>query len=199
MPDGSPRTPYRGKGGRGRGRTGWMEREGGRRRRRRDGGREAQPDGSVARASERAGAFIHLPDCPKRPRRYTLVRVRRPILQRILANIFATRRLGRFFYCGICSPLFKLDNFTFLSIFQAIKWPNMRARCTVEANHPINDRFRKCYLFAMWFALGQSTKLQMSKLFQIRCKIFAICICSSVLTVPLDSALVENQKVNVTI
>ena len=124
MPDGSPRTPYRGKGGRGRGRTGWMEREGGRRRRRRDGGREAQPDGSVARASERAGAFIHLPDCPKRPRRYTLVRVRRPILQRILANIFATRRLGRFFYSGICSPLFELDNFTFLSIFQAIKWPN---------------------------------------------------------------------------
>ena len=49
-----------------------------------EGGREGGPARRIRSAGERAGAFIHLPDCPKRPRRYTLVRVRRPILQRIL-------------------------------------------------------------------------------------------------------------------
>ena len=57
---------------------GLAEREGGRRT------KEGGPARRIRSAGERAGAFIHLPDCPKRPRRYTLVRVRRPILQRIL-------------------------------------------------------------------------------------------------------------------
>ena len=93
---------------------GWSGKEGGGD----EGGREAQPDGSVARASERAGAFIHLPDCPKRPRRYTLVRVRRPILQRILANIFATRRLGRFFTAAFALLCLSLTTSLFSPFFK---------------------------------------------------------------------------------
>ena len=119
MPDGSPRTPYRGKGGRGR--TGWSGKEGGRD----EGGREGGPARRIRSAGERAsGRFHTLAGLPKAPSPIHFGPCSAPNTPEDFGQHFCHSPSRKIFYSGICSPLFELDNFTFLSIFQAIKWPN---------------------------------------------------------------------------